>query len=177
MQEIFKNLDFLGFPNYVVSNLGYVQNIKTLRILKMKEEKNGYLSLNLSYNNTVKKFKIHKLVALAFIPIPQELKNCNLQINHIDENKLNNYVTNLEWVTSSININHGTRNERTKNVLTNRVDESKPIYMLDKNTKEILGAFPSISEAARYVNGDKSGISSVLRGKRPSIYGFGWKYA
>lgn len=89
--------------DYKVSNLGRVKNKKTGKILKTSLNKKGYEKVNIWRNNKVKRCFLHRLVAEAFIenPYPDIFK----QVNHIDGNKLNNFATNLEWVTPSDNVN------------------------------------------------------------------------
>ena len=88
-----------------------IQKLKLQWLLKSiywsKELKlNGYKYVNLSKNNKTKTYRVHRLVAKAFIDNPEKLP----QINHIDENKSNNQVNNLEWCTAKYNVNYGDRN-------------------------------------------------------------------
>lgn len=95
--------DFKGI--YQISNFGNLKSFKALsdgRILKNTNKKNGYFSVVLRHGENVKYTRIHRLVAENFIDIPLN-KN---QVNHIDGNKQNNHVSNLEWVTASENVNH-----------------------------------------------------------------------
>lgn len=155
MNEIWRDIpNFEGL--YQVSNLGRVKALEKYvnagiknnsevkrkgRILK-QYNKGGYLEVSLMKNNKRHYFKVHRLVATAFIP-----NFCNLpQVNHIDENKLNNNVDNLEWCTSKYNCNYGKRNN-----LIAQNSSFKPIkinqYDLDNN---LLNTFDSISSASRY---------------------------
>ena len=95
---------------YEVSNLGRVKSLKCgrERILKPQMKKKGYLQVGLRKEGKYKMFKVHRLVAQAFIPNPEGLP----QINHKDENPSNNRVENLEWCDSKYNNNYGTHNER-----------------------------------------------------------------
>lgn len=119
--EIWKQIN--GYENYMVSNLGNIisitkvsikrnSKIKGIVFKKIKTSTNiyGYLSVCLYKNGTSKSYKVHRLVAEAFIPNHKNLP----QVNHKDENKANNKVTNLEWCDSSYNNNYGTRNEKVK---------------------------------------------------------------
>lgn len=94
--ELWKEID--NYSNYMVSNYGRIMNTKTGSILK--GDKQRYHRVQLGKGNP--KLSVHRLVADAFIPNPNNLP----EVNHIDENKLNNYVGNLEWVTSAQNKQH-----------------------------------------------------------------------
>lgn len=90
--------------DYQISTFGRVKSTKDghERILKPFVDKDGYLNIAFSKNRHVKKFKIHRLVALAFIPNP----NNKPQVNHVFGNKMDNYVDNLEWCTDVENNHH-----------------------------------------------------------------------
>ena len=94
--------------NYMVSNLGRVENINTGYVLAPVMNKDGYLFVRLSNKGKQKNYLIHRLVAIAFLPNPDNLP----QINHINEVKTDNRLINLEWCTNEYNINYGTRTER-----------------------------------------------------------------
>ena len=90
--------------NYIVSDDGFVKSIKTNKILKQKLDKDNYLSVNLSMGKrgTARQIFVHRLVAEAFIPNPE---NKSLVL-HIDGNPVNNCVSNLKWVTPKENVKH-----------------------------------------------------------------------
>ena len=94
--------------NYMVSNLGRVENINTGYVLAPVMNRDGYLFVRLSNKGKQKNYLIHRLVAIAFLPNPDNLP----QINHINEVKTDNRLINLEWCTNEYNINYGTRTER-----------------------------------------------------------------
>lgn len=101
MKEIWKHI--LEADNrYSVSNYGNVKNNNTCKLRKKSLTKRGYYSIMFSFKNKFKFIPVHRLVALAFIPNPEN-KIC---VNHIDGNKLNNNVNNLEWATHSENNQH-----------------------------------------------------------------------
>ncbi len=108
MNEIWKSIE--GYEGlYEVSNLGNVRSLNwhltgTIRVLKPRQNGYGYLSVILYKNGKMKKFYVHRLVASAFLPNPQNLP----QVNHKDENKTNNSIENLEWCSCKDNINFGT---------------------------------------------------------------------
>jgi len=98
--EKFKKIK--GYENYSVSNYGRIRNDKTGRILKPQKNTWGYLFVGLYENGVCKNYRIHRLVALAFIPNVFGKRT----INHIDGVKINNFVDNLEWCSQKENIHH-----------------------------------------------------------------------
>lgn len=129
--------------------------------------KNGYLQVTLySGNKSKRKFLIHRLVAEAFIPNPQNLP----QINHKDENKQNNHVDNLEWCTAVYNNKYGTASLRMIET------KSIPIIQLTLDRKPIA-VYRSPKIAERLLGFSAHYISSVC-GKNENAYGYYWeKYA
>lgn len=115
--EIWK--DIYGYENlYQISNLGRVKSlfgwnghkyVKREKILKLNKTADGYSKVSLFDNTKRKQLYIHRLILSVFYPV---INMNELQVNHIDENKNNNNIENLEWVTSEQNVNHGTRNQR-----------------------------------------------------------------
>lgn len=119
MKEVWK--DIQGYEGlYQVSNLGRVRHLpytikwggklehRPLKESNQHKNTGGYCIVVLSKNSKSKQFLIHRLVAQAFIPNPDNLP----EVNHIDEDKTNNKVDNLEWCDRKYNINYGTRTER-----------------------------------------------------------------
>jgi hypothetical protein len=93
-----KNLDFLGYPHYEVNTDGQIYSIYTKRFLKEKINQ-GYSQITICHKGKQKHSTIHRLIALAFLPNPNNLP----EINHKDGNKQNNKVENIEWCTKSEN--------------------------------------------------------------------------
>lgn len=110
----------VGFEGkYKISNHGNVARCLldgTMKRLKCVVSKHGYIRVGLSNNGIKSMHGVHRLVAKAFIENP-----CNLpQVNHVDEDKTNNKVSNLEWCTSKYNNNHGTKNDRARLKMVNK---------------------------------------------------------
>ena len=172
--EIWEDIaDYEGL--YQVSSLGRVKSLGNYKsskekILKLRSDRKGYLRVDLCKEGKRKTYTVHRLVAQAFIP---NLEN-KLEVNHKDEDKTNNKVENLEWVTRKENINHGTRNERMAKSLQNHKQTSKPIYGINIKTNERI-EFPSTMEAQR--NGfDASNIVKCLKGRLKTHKGYKWYY-
>ena len=164
MTEIWK--DVKGYEGvYQVSNFGRVKRVTTGRILKGGKDKYGYLIVNL-YKNSVGSIKtIHRLVAEAFIPNPENKP----QVNHVDENKTNNSLDNLEWMTAKENTNHGTRNERSGK------SQSIPIIATNLKTGESMEFYGS-NECARQLGLHQASITKVLKGRLRQTGGYTFKY-
>ncbi len=153
-----------GFDNYEVSNLGKVRNIKSGRILKPYLNPSGYLRHCLCENNKSKYLFLHKIIAIAFIDNPEE-KPC---VNHIDENKLNNDLSNLEWCTIRENIIHGTRTKRAAEKC------SKKVIQLDLNDN-VLNIFESMTQAEQETGTSAGNISRCCNGKAKIAGGYKWR--
>ena len=138
MEEIWKPIkDFED--KYEVSNLGRIRNIRTNHILKMTNQYGNYFSIILYDGVRRKTTRVHRLVAEAFIPNPNNY-SC---VNHKDMNKQNNCVDNLEWCTQSYNSNHAIQNGANTMSGFNRYNKNKAhkkygfIYQFDKNNNFI----------------------------------------
>ena len=110
MQEVWKEIEGTN-GMYQVSNLGNVKSFTRIKkggLLKFGHFSNGYLFAHIRINGKRRSYLVHRLVASAFLPNPQNLP----QVNHKDENKTNNRVDNLEWCTHLYNQNYGTKNQR-----------------------------------------------------------------
>lgn len=167
------------FEYYFISNFGRVKSTKfgKERILKPIIVGCGYLFVNLCKNGKVKKFLVHRLVVEAFLEIPEELKHlkgtCYLQVNHKDENKSNNNVENLEWCTSSYNVNYGSRTEKCSKKNTNgKLSKKVYQYTLDG---EFVREWESTRECDR--NGFNHGaVAACCRGELKKYKDSIWRY-
>ena len=164
MNEIWKDIEeYEGL--YQVSNLGRVKRITTGRVLKSGKSKGGYPYVVLYKNNIASTKTVHRLVAQTFIPNPDNKP----QVNHIDEDKTNNMVSNLEWMTSKENINHGTHNER--------MSKTKSIPIIATNIKTGKSQeFYGTNECARQLGLYQQSISAVLKGRLKQTGGYTFKY-
>jgi len=160
MEEVWKDI-----PNYEgiykISNLGRIMNSKN-RILTTKTTGN-YNHIILCKNGSRKNFTIHKLVAMAFIPNPNNY-SC---INHINENSRDNRVDNLEWCTQTYNINYGARTKKVIEKQSIKISQ----YDLDGN---YIRDWNCINDAIREYNNYH--IVNVLKGNRKKASGYIWKY-
>ena len=159
---------------YEVSNMG---NVKSLnyngtgkeRILKAGKTDRGYLKVSLYQDGKIKQCYVHRLVAEAFIPNPNNLPI----INHIDENKENNCMDNLEWCSVLYNNTYNGRANKVGKKVGKKL--SKPVLAIDKRTGLIL-EFVSSREAERETGIDHSSITKCCNGKMNSCGGFYWMY-
>ena len=156
---------------YDISNQGRVKSLNYKRtgmekILKPRKVAGGYLQVTLCKDGEVKELLVHRLVAEAFIPNPNNLDT----VNHKDEVKTNNVASNLEWMSMKDNLNYGTRNKRAAEA------KSKSVQMFDKSTGELLVTFPSTMEAERVTGIHQGNICRCCNGERKSSGGYAWRY-
>jgi hypothetical protein len=162
------------FPNYSISNLGNVLNTLTNKIMKLNK-KGGYYHIGLTNNNIRKTIKVHRLVAVYFIPNPENKP----EVNHKNKNKFDNSLNNLEWVTHKENMQH-------KSIgLLFKTNRNKPILRLNKTTGEILEKYNSIEDAGIWCSDNKltsnshngrNAIGNCVNGLSNSAYGFAWEF-
>ena len=124
--------------HYEISKDGKIYSPYTSKYLKFREDKDGYYTVALIYNSNGDRqpFRVHRLVALKYIP---EIEGCNV-VNHKDLNKKNNIVENLEWCNVSYNTQHGFDNCAYLNI--------KRVKVTDTNGNSII--FPNMSDASRF---------------------------
>ena len=140
------------------------------RILKTQRNDWGYLEVELYRDGKRRTFLVHRLVAEAFIPNPENKP----EVNHLNEQKDMNFAENLSWATRKENNAWGTGNKRRAASKING-SLSKPVQAVGPKTGVVVMEFPSMMEAER--NGFHSGaISECCRGKRRTHRGFAWSY-
>ena len=154
--------DILGYEGlYAITSCGKVWSYRTKKFLKLRERGGGYLYVGLHKDKKIKNYSIHRLVAEAYLPNPDNLP-C---VNHKDENNENNALPNLEWCTYEYNNNYGSRNEKAAKRCR------KPVYC-----EELNRTFESGIAVARELGLDNSSITKCCKGKQKTCGGYHWRY-
>ena len=182
--EIWKDVEnYEGF--YQVSNLGRVRSLERdvycqngivhhlkEKVLVQNLDKQGYAYVSLCLNGKMKTIKTHRLVALAFIPNPENKP----QVNHKDEVKTNNVVDNLEWCSAQENVNYGTGIARAvqnrKSQKLGNHPNAKPVFCVELNKK-----FDCAKRVEEELGIWGTSIGKACRGERNTAGGFHWKFA
>lgn len=175
--EIWK--DIKNYENlYQVSNFGNIKSVDKFdcigrnikgKLLKQRLRKDGYLDINLTKNKKSKKYLIHTLVANCFL----ENKNNYKEINHKDENKTNNNVSNLEWCCRSYNINYGKANKKRHTKLLNK--RGKKVVQLDLQNN-VIQIYNSLREANRKTKINIAHLCECCQNKRITAGNYKWQY-
>lgn len=174
---------------YMVSDMGDVLSLRTGQLLTPKVTKAGYLRVALSIEGVVKMVAVHRLVAKAFIPNPENKPT----VNHKNENKMDNRAVNLEWATNAEQNVYGTRIERAvkhtdykkRNINYKSVAEKhdysksnmcnrKPVkaWTVIDGKRIYAGTFPTQKAASEYTGVSKSKVSQCVKGKIKTSKGF-----
>lgn len=179
-EELWKTLD--NFSNYEISSYGNLRN-KTTNYKLNPSIKSGYLCTSLKNNDGDNKaVKIHRLVALSFIPNTENKQT----VNHKDHNKLNNNSSNLEWATTTEQNKHKRKPKKEIQELVS----SRAVWRINKDTNKKIEYYKTIRSAAQWIfdnnltsvtefndgNNIKTKISAVAQGRRPTTFGFKWEY-
>ena len=163
-----KSLDRKVLINNTTNNYSCERFFKG-KIMKQRKDRLGYLRISLCKKGKYKLVRVHRLVAEAFIPNPNNYP----QINHKSEIKTKNFVWQLEWCTAQYNVNYGTANERRINTrdIKKLYHHRKPVcqYTIDK---KLIKIFPSAKETGY----NRESIRDCCQGKQKTAYGYIWRY-
>ena len=164
--ELWKNIE--EATNYEVSNLGNIRNTKTGKVLNPGVSENGYkqVSLKMKESNKFEKRYVHRLVATYWIPNPENKR----EVNHLNLDRTDNRVENLEWITSSDNQKHKYQNGNYKT-------SNRQVAQMDMDNN-IIAVYNSVAAAAQAMGATRQGIDKVCKGTygRKTAHGFKWKY-
>lgn len=180
---VFKGVDFTGY--YEISTFGNARSLDrwivgkggSKRLLKGKRKSpikdiEGYLYFRFSKNGITKNVRVHQAVLQTFNPNPNP--KIYTQINHIDENKENNRLDNLEWCTAKDNINYGQHNKRVSETKRKRI--GKRVVQLD-NDCNFVKEWGCVAEIADKTNYSRTGIQNCLSGAAITCGGYKWIYS
>lgn len=159
--------DIENWDSYCISTLGDILRKDKNNIIVPISDRDGYLQVRLSHHNKQKTFKVHRLVAQAFIPNPNNYP----QVNHKNGIKSDNRVENLEWCDGKYNVNYS-HSKIYHDSITHRM---KPVIQLSLNG-EVIQRFESVRSAAKSVNATNSHISDACNGKYKTCKGYMWKW-
>ena len=155
-----------GFSKYEVSNKGRVKSLYTGNVLHLTATPTGYLYASMVENGKHFSKSVHRLVAKAFVPNPEEKP----EVNHLNEKRDDNRSENIEWCTRSENNNYGTHKQRA--ALTQRTNGhcGKPVMIISPSG--VKYRFVSQSEAARFIGAASSEVNATVRGKQHKVRGY-----
>lgn len=155
-------IDIEGYEGlYAITEDGKVWGYRHQGFMAQRKNRGGYLYTGLRKNGKKVSYEVHRLVAKTYIPNPENLP----QVNHKDEDKTNNHVSNLEWVTCKENANYGTRTARMA------VAQSKPVYCVELDT-----VFESIKVASQLLGIGSCGISQTCIGNQKQTHGYHFRF-
>lgn len=155
--------DILGYEGeYAITCGGCIWSYKSEKFLKTRFNRDGYEVVNLSKNGILKTFSIHRLVAQAFIPNPNNYS----QVNHIDGDKENNNIWNLEWCSAKQNNIHAieTGLRKSKSCI-------RRIHCIETGF-----VYDNVAQAARATKTPSTSIWNCLKGKQKTANMFHWEY-
>lgn len=159
MMEIWKDIE--GYEGlYKISSLGRVSTTKrkgtNQHVISQHDDRHGYLQVQLFKHGVGKRFKIHRLIAQAFIPNPENKPT----VDHINRNRRDNSIGNLRWATYSEQRSNQTSGEK--------------VVVATKDNDNFT--FSSVSECARFIGSNSGNVTACCKGKRKSVCGYSIKY-
>lgn len=167
MKEIWIDIqDYEGL--YQISNFGRVKSLTYGRIRKTQINNAGYEFVSLCKDNKARPHSIHRLVATAFVSNPYDYK----YVNHIDENKLNNCASNLEWCSAKQNLEHS--NVINKMLSAGHRANEKAVMMFKNGV--FVAEFDSISKAAEAIGSFQQLVTNCLYGIQKTTKGYSFKF-
>lgn len=150
------------YPGYLIKESGEIISKRMNKPMGQETVKGGYKRVSIINKNGVRKHVlVHRLIAMAFVPNP----NNEEQVNHLDEDKTNNHADNLEWCSRKRNVNYGTAQQRRS--------EKRKKKVLNLDTGEV---FSSISEAEKTINSGYTHISQACKNSNRTCGGYHWKF-
>lgn len=168
LYEVSNHGDVRSLTRYIKHDY-FMQKRKGMTI-RQSTSKTGYKRVTLTKNGKPHYFNVHRLVAQAFIPNPNNFS----QVNHKNENKNDNRVGNLEWCTQAYNNAYGTRMKRV--IEANKIAQaSKPVCQYN-DAGEIVHKWRSLREIERETKFSRKHVADCCKGKVKTAYGFTWKF-
>lgn len=163
-----------GLSRYRICENGAIQKAANNRYMTWEITSLGYARVGLTFDDGAKKHMyVHRLVAQAFLDNPQNLN----EVNHKDENKLNNHYSNLEWCTRQYNNTYGIKNPQNRKKIT--PSNAKPIVLCDINTQNPISFFKSSVEIEEKMSISASSVRKACKNspKGGKTCGYWWRYA
>lgn len=145
------------YDKYRVTKSGMIYSDISKRFLKIKANMYGYMQTMIKVGGKNKNIRVHRLIAMTFIKNDDPLNKT--QVNHINDDKKDNKVENLEWVTNQQNAKHAHLNGLNTTIHAANKNKKKLIDVITKQT------FNSVGEAAKYINMASTRLSSMMTGK------------
>lgn len=165
------------FREYQVDTNGVVYSKRDFP-LKFSVNPGGYAIVNFTVNGRSISRSVHSIVANQFLPVPEQTQT---QVNHKDGNKLNNHISNLEWVTPKQNVDHA-RYVLGRNNIGAFNHKAIPVRAYDEHTGKLMMLFDSMADAGRYFapagknfRQYQNSICRAANGKRKTYKGFIWE--